>query len=50
MEVAIRVRRAIVIYHDVNTFNIDPAPENVCGDQYALLKRLESCIPADAVQ
>lgn len=47
MQVAVSVRRTVVVDHDIDTLNINTTTEDVSGNQYALLKCLERGVPAD---
>jgi hypothetical protein len=44
MQIAVSVRRTIVVDNDIHTLNIDPTTKNVGGDQYTLFKSLECCV------
>ena len=48
VQVAIRIRRAIIINDDINSFNIDATAKDVSGNKDALLECFEGGITADS--
>ncbi len=48
MQVTICVRRAIIIDHDINTFNINASAKDVSSNEDSLFERLERSIPINA--
>lgn len=50
MQVAVSVGRAIVVDYDVHTLHINPATEDICGDQDTLFECLERCVALDTRQ
>jgi hypothetical protein len=47
VQVAVRVRRAVVVDNDVHSFNINTAPEDIRRDEDTLLEGLESLVSFD---
>jgi hypothetical protein len=50
MQIAVRIRRAIVVDDYVDSFNVDTTTKNVGSHENTLLERLKSCITIDAAQ
>jgi hypothetical protein len=48
VQVAIRIRRAIIINDDIDSFNIDATAEDIGGNKDALFECFESGITADS--
>ena len=47
MQVAIRIRRTIVVDDDVHSFNVNTTTENVCRYENSLLESLECRVTGD---
>jgi hypothetical protein len=48
MQVAVRIRRAIIIDDDIDSFNIDAAAEDISSNKDSLLECFESRITANS--
>ena len=48
MEIAVSVRRAIVIHDDIDALNINTAPKDVRSDQDTGFEQLESLVTFDS--
>lgn len=50
MQVAVGIRRAIIVDNDVHSFDIDTTAENISCNKDTLLKSLERRVAADTAQ
>jgi hypothetical protein len=50
MQIAIRIRGTVIVDNNINTFNVNATPKNICRNQYAFLERLESGVAIDTGQ
>ncbi len=49
MEVAVSIRRTIIIHDDVDPFHINPPTKDIGSNENTLLKRLEGGIALDTI-
>jgi hypothetical protein len=49
VEVAVSVRRTVVINNDVDTFHVDPSTEDICSNEDTFLECLESGVTLDSI-
>lgn len=49
MEIAVSLAGRIVVYHNVDSLNVDTTPEDVGGNQDTLFKVLERLVSVDSV-
>ena len=49
MQVAVCVRRAVVVDDDVHTLDINTTAEDISGDEDTLLECLERCVPRNTM-
>lgn len=47
MQVTVRIRRAVVVHHNIDTFDINTTAENISGHKDALLEGFEGSISID---
>ena len=50
VKVAVRIRRAVVVDHDVDTLHIDTTTEDICRHENTLLKCIEGGVACDTVR
>jgi hypothetical protein len=49
VEIAVSIRRTVVIDDNVDTLHVDPPTENIRGDEDTFLERLESSVALDSI-
>jgi hypothetical protein len=49
MEVAVSIRRTVVIYNNVDSFHVDTPTEDIRSDEDTLLECLESSVAFDTI-
>lgn len=50
MQIRISISWRIIVYDDIDTFDINSTSEDVSGDQYPLLKVLEFLVAGDTIR
>lgn len=50
MQVAVGIRRRIIVYNDIDPLNVDTTAEDISCDQNSLLKRLERGVTFDSIK
>jgi hypothetical protein len=49
VEIAVSIRRTVVIYNDVDPFHVDPPTENIRSDEDTFLECLEGGVALDSI-